>query len=252
MPRPTPLLDPSNPYPRFDTQLTPRTPHSRAGRAEESYSAFELEQTNLDDDQYTVEQQQNAPLLSSSASESFPPGYRSRGDDYVESSARKEKRRLITADTIISRLPLALYSCVAAILLVLVFFSLREPAVLKKYVGIAVEPSVHAKIILSYENYTSFPLEPLQFRAECIKLNPLLLPSHSYWNAEVTPVDVVHPDEQPEYTLPLGEAPICNRTMTYQLDGWAGLLTDMALLAQVAALAREVRSLSLFIFPYNQ
>lgn len=269
MPRPTPLSNPSNPYPHFDTQLTPRTPHSRAGRAEEAYSAVELEQIDFDDEDYgSAVQQQNAPLLSSSASDSFPQiGYRSRGDDYDQRTARKEKRQGLSADKIISRLPLALYSSVAAVLLVLVFFSLREPEALKKYVGatdtsdapsaapgptaspaVDIAPGMDAPqhhspghiTLISYENYTSFPLDPIQYRAECIKLTPAIMAPHEYWDTHNLR-DVPHVDEQPGYTLAPGEAPICNRTITYQLDGWAGLLVDLALIAQAAAFAREVR-----------
>ncbi|KAJ7204366.1 hypothetical protein GGX14DRAFT_698778 [Mycena pura] len=271
MPRPEPLSNTSNSYPRFDTQLTPRTPHSRAGRAEEAYTAAELEQIDFDgDDDYgSIAQQQNAPLLSSSASDSFPQvGYRSRGDDYDESTARKEKRPGLTADKIISRLPLALYSSVAAVLLVLVFFSLREPEVLKKYVGatdasdvptsdfepaptaaVDLEPIVpgvaHAHMhmpdgveLVSYENYTNFPLDPIEYRDECIKLTSGPMPPHPYWVSRPLR-DVPHIDEQLGYELPPGEAPVCNRTITYQLDGWAGLISDLALIAQAAALARE-------------
>ncbi|KAJ6575476.1 hypothetical protein B0H19DRAFT_1128880 [Mycena capillaripes] len=270
MPRPTPLS--SNTYPHFDTQLlTPRTPHSRAGRAEEAYSEVELEQVDFDDDgDYgSAVQQQNAPLLSSSASDSFPQiGYRSRGDDYSETTPRKDKRLGLTADKIISRLPLALYSSVAAVLLVLVFFSLREPEVLKKYVGAtnattdtstdapavdlkpgapaADAPPLHAGMagmdgitLISYENYTSFPLDPIEYRGECIKLNQGPMSPHAYWVAHPLR-DVPHVDEQPGYKLPPGETkPICKRTITYQLDGWAGLMVDVALIAQAAALARE-------------
>jgi hypothetical protein len=49
------------------------------------------------------------------------------------------------------------------------------------------------------------------------------------WN-NIGPVDVYHL-----------EAPgVCSNTITYMLDGKVGLLADLALLAQTAALAREV------------
>ncbi|KAJ6502634.1 hypothetical protein DFH09DRAFT_1051437 [Mycena vulgaris] len=278
MPRPTPLSSASNSYPRFDTQLlTPRTPHSRAGRAEEAYSAHELEQIDFDgdDDYNSVVQQQNAPLLSSSASDSFPQqvGYRSRGDDYDENTAGKDKRLGLSADKIIARLPLALYSSVAAVLLVLVFFSLREPEALKKYVGVTTDtsndPAVNLQPIstpavdlhpivtpaaegphitlISYENYTIFPLDPLEYRAECIKLNTGLMKPHPYWDTvQRGAKDVPHHDEQPGYSSPPGEPPVCSRTITYQLDGWAGLMVDLALMAQAAALARE-RNATFFV-----
>ncbi|KAK7063923.1 hypothetical protein R3P38DRAFT_2675261 [Favolaschia claudopus] len=265
MPRPTPLSSPGNQYPRFDTQLlTPRTPHSRAGRAEEAYSTAELEQIDLDDDDSdynSVVQQQNAPLLSSSASNSFPEtGYRARGDEYQESTVRREKRLALSAELIISRLPLALYSSVAAVLLVLVFFSLRDTETLKKYVGAAnstsdaatpasphTNPPVMAGGInlISYENYTSFPLDPIEYRGECIKLNSGLMTPHRYWK-EMHLRDVPHVDEQPGYKAPAGKPPICSRTITYQLDGWAGLMVDLALIAQAAALARE-RNATFFV-----
>ncbi|KAF7307232.1 hypothetical protein MIND_00516900 [Mycena indigotica] len=253
----------ANAYPRFDTQqLTPRTPHSRAGRAEEAYTAAELEQIDFDDDDYnSVVQQQNAPLLASSASDSFPSvGYRSRGDDYEEriAATATAKRRTVT-EQILARLPLALYSSVAAVLLVLVFVSLREPEALKKYVGASSNSSTAASpsqspslstphmhtdhlpegvALISYENYTKFPLDPIEYRSECIKLTPALMKPHPFWFSH-EPKDVPHVDEQPGYQPPTGQPPICNRTITYQLDGWAGLLTDIALISQFAALARE-------------
>jgi len=212
-----------------------------------------------DDDYGSVVQQQNAPLLSSSASNSFPEiGYRSRGDEYEERTTMEKGG--LTAEKIISRLPLALYSSVAAILLVLVFFSLREPDTLKKYVGAtggsgvvsAGNPAATAApghmaegvTLISYANYTNFPLDPIEYRGECIKLNTGPMAPHRYW-AEHTPRDVPHVDEQPGYT-PSGPAPICKRTITYQLDGWAGLMVDLALIAQAAALARE-RDATFFI-----
>ncbi|KAJ7459057.1 hypothetical protein B0H11DRAFT_177573 [Mycena galericulata] len=266
MPRPTPLANAPNSYPRFDTQLTPRTPHSRAGRAEEAYSALELEQIDFDaDDEYSsVVQQQQAPLLSSSASDSFPPqaGYRSRGDDYDENAPRKDKGARLSAEKIIARLPLALYSTVAAMLLVLVFFSLREPEVLKKYVGatsdasdapvsatsVAAVPQEGPHVMLiSYENYTKFPLDPIEYRAECIKLTPPVMAPHPYWDTRSGHMrDVLHIDELPGYKPVPGEASICKRTITYQLDGWAGLMVDLALIAQAAAFARE-RNATFFV-----
>ncbi|KAJ7103189.1 hypothetical protein B0H15DRAFT_198944 [Mycena belliarum] len=251
MPRPTPLSSASASYPRFDprfdAQLTPRTPHSRAGRAEEAYSAAELEQIDFDGDYNSVIQQQNVPLLSSSASDSFPQvGYRSRGDDYES----KDKSIGLGADKIIARLPLALYSSVAAVLLVLVFFSLREPEALRKYVGATSGAPIASTAnitLISYENYTSFPLDPIEYRAECIKLNTGLMKPYPYWDAVLQGArDVLHHDEQPGYEPPPGEPPVCTRTITYQLDGWAGLTVDLALIAQAAALARE-RNATFFV-----
>lgn len=62
------------------------------------------------------------------------------------------------------------------------------------------------------------------------------------------PLDVLHHDEAPDYQLPEGETAVCSATITYMLDGSVGLLADLALMAQVAALAREVYIESLFEF----
>ena len=46
-------------------------------------------------------------------------------------------------------------------------------------------------------------------------------------------LDVVHHDNE-------GGAEVCTSTITYMFDGTVGLLADLALVAQAAALAREV------------
>lgn len=65
-----------------------------------------------------------------------------------------------------------------------------------------------------------------------------------YW---VTPehgiMDVAHHDDVTDYHLPEGErTTVCSSTVTYQLDGHVGLVAELALMAQAAALAREVRT----------
>ena len=55
-------------------------------------------------------------------------------------------------------------------------------------------------------------------------------------------MDVAHHDDVTDYHLPEGEmTKVCAKTITYQLDGHVGLVADLALMAQAAALAREVR-----------
>lgn len=56
-------------------------------------------------------------------------------------------------------------------------------------------------------------------------------------------MDVSHHDDVTDYHLPEGETTTaCSKTITYQLDGTVGLTADLALMAQAAALAREVGS----------
>ncbi|KAA1471440.1 hypothetical protein DENSPDRAFT_837431 [Dentipellis sp. KUC8613] len=95
-------------------------------------------------------------------------------------------------------------------------------------------PAMHNDSIISYENYTRFPLLPTEYRSECWKI-----PMHHdyYWSGhkDVIHHDIVNPDKLPE-----GErTQICSRTITYMLDGHVGLLADLALMAQAAAMARE-------------
>ena len=61
-----------------------------------------------------------------------------------------------------------------------------------------------------------------------------------FWSGEE---DVVHHDEVDPGPYPAPEGlptRICSKTITYMLDGHVGLLADLALMAQAAALAREV------------
>lgn len=59
---------------------------------------------------------------------------------------------------------------------------------------------------------------------------------HPYWEPPHGMVmDVEHMDD----------SAVCSSTITYMLDGNRGLLADLALIAQAAALAREVRTFPL-------
>jgi hypothetical protein len=86
---------------------------------------------------------------------------------------------------------------------------------------------------IDYSNYTTFPLNPLQYAAECWKLHQGLVRHMGYWTVPGKGfMDVPH------RFFPT----TCNSTITYQFDQYSGLFAQLALLAQVAALAREVRS----------
>lgn len=107
---------------RSDYQvLTPRTPHSRAGRAEEAFTEVELEQLGDDErsDYQTYRQQQSEPLLAPPLSSSFAAtGYRSKGDDSRKQESQA-KRALLAA---LANTPLALGCLLAFLLLGAVLF----------------------------------------------------------------------------------------------------------------------------------
>ncbi|KAF8899274.1 hypothetical protein BD779DRAFT_1666971 [Infundibulicybe gibba] len=244
--RPQPLTNTALGRPNStEYTLTPRTPHSRSGRAEEGLTEIELQAIRETDDDYrSVGEQQAEPLLASSASDSFPPsGFRNQGDDYT--GAKHKAWSGLTPSVMLSRLPLVLGSMVAFLLLVLTVVSYQKPDVLEKYVGSKVTPSPTPVGTPSKPdedlNYTTFPLLPSQYAIECGKLNSGYMAHGDYWEPhDMGTLDVVHHDDMTNYHLPEGEmTTVCKSTITYMLGGDVGLLADLALMAQAAALARE-------------
>ncbi|THH23128.1 hypothetical protein EUX98_g8050 [Antrodiella citrinella] len=233
--------------------LTPRTPHSRAGRAEEAFTEVELDELSLDEvnDYQSYRQQQSEPLLASSASSSFPAtGYRSKGDD----QRRKESSAKHVFQAALTNTPLALGSLLAFILLGAVFISLKQPGTLEKYIGTSffqpappptpsyVDTVPPPGLLISYENYTKFPLTGDQYLQHCdMMMSGFMHHNGGYWH--VPPegsMDVKHHDDVTDYHLPEGgRSRVCQKTLTYQLDGHVGLVADLTLMAQAAAHARE-------------
>ena len=242
--------------------LTPRTPHSRSGRAEEGFTEIELEQYGDDDYREHTVQQQREPLLASSTSASFPPsGYRAKGDDL--DTRRKSRGPLAVMQWLVANCGLVIGSALALALLLSVILSFKRPDILLSASGIAenspsptptptptpkqddVRP-LHPENIISYENYTRFPLDPLEYKTECHKAMGELMGPMKFWSGEK---DVVHHDQVDPGKYPAPEGlPIqfCSKTITYMLDGHVGLLADLALMAQAAGLAREVSHLEYF------
>ncbi|KAI0249536.1 hypothetical protein BJV78DRAFT_665854 [Lactifluus subvellereus] len=233
-------------------QLTPRTPHSRAGRAEEGSTGIELEQFGDEDYHEHTHQQQTVPLLASSASTNFPPsGYRARGDDYDGQSKRTTGStiRLLVANS-----GLILGSALALALFLSIVLSYKRPDLLLSAVGADADetslspsptpkpddalPPTDLENIISYENYTRFPLDPIEYKAECHKLMGEVMGAMEFWSGQE---DVIHHDKIEPENYPAAEGlptRICSKTITYMLDGHVGLLADLALMAQVAGLAR--------------
>ncbi|KAG5654159.1 hypothetical protein H0H81_006871 [Sphagnurus paluster] len=222
--------------PEFQS-LTPRTPHSRAGRAEEGYNQFELQQ------------------ITDEAHDTFPAsttGYRSRGDDHDPRIRPQWDKRTggagqLQLSTVLARLPLAMGMLLGGFLLFLMYMSYTRPDKLHGYLGILdanktmssfdrnATVASDPKLLISYANYTNFPLRPSEYLAECRVLNQGYMAHGKYWEAPKKGVmDVAHSDEEG----------VCNNTITYMLGGDVGLLADLALLAQAAAVAREVAMLT--------
>ncbi|PPQ99506.1 hypothetical protein CVT24_005296 [Panaeolus cyanescens] len=87
--------------------------------------------------------------------------------------------------------------------------------------------------LLSYENYTTFPLAPFEYLHECAAMHQGYMSHGDYWEvSRMGAMDVKHHDEGQQSL-------VCDSTITYMLDGKAGLTADLALMAQAAALARE-------------
>lgn len=265
-PRPLKNLDVGRPYSStFNYQpLTPRTPHSRAGRAEE---ALDVEDEDPDDAGHRPHAEQQAePLLASSASAAFPDqGFPDSVREVDERQAKGgvDERKL---GLIVSRAPLLLGVTAAFFLLFLVAVSFKKPEALLSAIGVSnstkadaatnatapapsplatTEPAHDAMHTLSYANYTSFPLLPSEYLQECVNIHLSMKgsPMGSYWF--IPPggtMDVEHHDKLPTTHLPEhGFTKVCTSTITYMLDGYVGLAADLALMAQAAGLAREVR-----------
>ncbi|KAI0654459.1 hypothetical protein C8Q70DRAFT_1027189 [Cubamyces menziesii] len=249
--------------------LTPRTPHSRAGRAEEGFTEVELE--NFDDDEAkeyrTQRQQQSQPLLSPN---SRGPGYRSRGDDHE----LRGKEGFFRPASIWGKLPLLGGSLLAVVILGLFAVSIQRPGTLEKILLQSPEefsdpsepyipandhtarpiytnaplpsPSIvetrpPSSLLISYENYSSFPLTGDEYRHECAKIMGGFMHHGEFWEeSHMGSPDVIHHDDATNYHLPEGERTrVCSSTITYLLDGHVGLLADLGLMAQAAAFARE-------------
>ncbi|KAJ3723594.1 hypothetical protein DFJ43DRAFT_1003422 [Lentinula guzmanii] len=247
--RPRPLTNlnnaPSSPYTSsplasasaYEHQsLTPRTPRSRAGFSEYEESEMgESEGSQHDGEQSAV------PLL------------RESGGD--ENLWRKDVRSFLGFDkvdpgVIIERLPVVAGCLLAGALLFFASVAFRNPGTLEYYIGATVPSKVNStasvdsstsfsnstaphdpSLLISYANYTSFPLLPAQYVNECYKIYPGRMKPMKYWGEDGVPTgDVAH--HEPKGT--------CSSTITYMLDGRIGLASDLALMAQIAALAREV------------
>ncbi|KZO94103.1 hypothetical protein CALVIDRAFT_539479 [Calocera viscosa TUFC12733] len=211
--------------------LTPRTPHSRAG------SFKELQATQ--------------PLLDR--------------DDDGESTEKQARGSSSDISRLFHYFPLATASLCGVALLIMTILSYRRPDVIYWMIGNNdwdmykgdngslvddVVPVTHnhsgtsghvdhpnTELVIDYSNYTSFPLTTMEYAAECWKLNQQPHKHGDYWSSGRHGVhDVIHSDS-PD---------VCSSSITYMLDGEIGLAADLALIAQLAGLARQ-RNRTFFI-----
>ncbi|KAJ3718543.1 hypothetical protein C8R42DRAFT_585906 [Lentinula raphanica] len=216
--------------------LTPRTPRSRA------FSEYGVGEDEARRDGEDLA----APLLHEDA------------DDDSDALLKRQIRSILGFDkihpnVIFERLPVVIGCLVAGALLFFASVAFRSPGTLEYYIGATVptkansttEDSADAytsfsssnssipddpSLLISYANYTSFPLLPTEYVSECYKIYPGRMKPTKYWGEDgVRSKDVAH--HAPQGT--------CSSTITYMLDGRVGLASDLALMAQVAALARE-------------
>ncbi|KIM47673.1 hypothetical protein M413DRAFT_22300 [Hebeloma cylindrosporum] len=189
MPRPRPLTNVATAVPDTSEQLTPRTPHnfnngSRTSRAEQGFAKLQLSEDNDEeyDEQDTL---QSAPLLASSSTARFSiRSSRRRQSPATKNAVQRNVMMLHPTQILsvaISRLPLAFGIFMGGVLLILIVLSFTRPDDLHRYIG-AKAPSTSStqsttspsppeskSNLLSYENYTTFPLHTNEYLIECAK-----------------------------------------------------------------------------------
>lgn len=195
---------------RFDgDNLVPRTPHSRSGRFDEVDLGIPEGAT---EDIYYDDLSDSDPLLRNDITDGPP-----------DSRLQPATARPLSDGTRFSIIGLT----VALVLVFLVGLAYRKSgqAVYDHYGEVEGE---HSNLtLISYENYTTFPLAPEQYRAECRKVHRGM--QHmAYWTDMM--MDVPH-------SPALG---VCKSTITYMLGSQVGLIGELGVLAQVAALADSV------------
>jgi len=263
MPRPQPLTNVATAVPYTSEQLTPRTPHnvnngSRTSRAEQGFAKLQLSEADDDvyDEQNTL---QSAPLLASSSTARFSiRSSRGRPNPPTKNAVQKSVMVLHPTQILsvaVSRLPLAFGIFMGGVLLILIVLSFTRPDALHKYIGAKAPSALSAPStlsapsalgttspsppeskanLLSYENYTTFPLHTQEYVLQCTKQHQGYMAHGDYWDiSPMGALDVKHD----------ADVSICSSTITYMLDGTVGLSADLAIISQAAALAREVRGI---------
>ncbi|KAH6917077.1 hypothetical protein BKA70DRAFT_1251302 [Coprinopsis sp. MPI-PUGE-AT-0042] len=230
MSRPRPLSNFSSAVPSHDdyTSLTPRTPHSRAGNdnGDDTFAKLQVSDgVEWEDMQGSLSQQQSAPLLHSSRSADFRPGVKSAKKDYHQEPLSHVSRFLLTGGILL-----------AGLLLLLVVISWTRPDSLHRYLGLDLDSfGGFQPQFATWNEPGNVPKRPLEYFDQCNKLMSNFMPHGRYW--DVMPGKVMEAHDQSHGQKQ--EEGVCSGSMTYMLDGRVGLAADLALMAQVAAMARE-------------
>ncbi|CAE6468728.1 unnamed protein product, partial [Rhizoctonia solani] len=237
-----------------ETNLVPRTPHSRTGNQTFTHAQStsidigpDESRDDLNESYEMTRQSQTEPLLASSTSATF-------GDDvYKLMDAESRSRRTASRrafNRALAHLPIAFGIAFSLFLCLLIVVSMYWPNKLQAFIG-AVESDpledgvalagnnnttetthnhTSSSTLIDYSAYNAFPLTPSQYRDECWKQQS----SHfhgSYWDKPSEGVaDVKHSENNKQ---------VCSSTITFMFDGDRGLMADLALIAQLAGLARE-------------
>jgi len=225
MPRPQPLVNLSSAVPTEHHQLTPRTPRTasrpRTSQLEEGFTNERLtETTDLDDNPSTL---QSAPLLPSSSTARFSARERRSS----AKNSRNQLSRSLWAAAVVS--PLAGGVLIGGLLLFMLVLSLTRPGSLRRYLGLESVEHNSDDVHHSGNQSTILPLHPIEYLKVCGKHG--YVHHGDYWDIDDHDMD---PDVANETSI------VCSKTITYMLDGTVGLAADLALMAQAAALAREV------------
>lgn len=250
MPRPKPLSNLSSGVYINDPDqqvLTPRTPRSRfngRGAAEEQYDDID----HVNDDS----ENQSIPLLSTD------PRHRDSNNLIGRSKGVFKSQRLRSITRFVD-IPLILGTLLACFLFGLIVFSYKNPGRLQAYVGAKAPKQSPLAEAVAYTPPPipppETPLHPSQYVVQCRKLNQGFMSHGDYWDEPHMDMGSNHDvgDEKvadDKYPLPEGgRTVVCSKTITYLLDGEVGLLADLALIAQAAALAREVRLFPVYMKP---
>ncbi len=145
---------------------------------------------------------------------------------------------------ILKRVPLVLGILVALLLFILVVIAYEQPRALLEAAGQTAPASLvggdqqslgELSQHINYSDYTTFPLQPIQYASECWKVIKAHSKHYGYWTTPPMGIlDVPHADDSNT------THPRCASTITYQLDGYVGLTAHLAFIAQLAAMATEV------------
>jgi hypothetical protein len=111
--------------------------------------------------------------------------------------------------------------------------SLTRPESLHRYLGMQSTPSAQpvGHDADSVHDSSNKSLHPTEYLKQCAKMYAGFMHHGDYWDDMGLNM---------HHTVANEPSLICSSTITYMLDGTVGLTADLALMAQAAALAREV------------